>query len=350
MSRLLMLSEIIRKDDFFVPVNLSVEKEKFLGDDSYEPFFEYAPLDFNPDDFKKQLEQEILNNSFDDERVRVLFQGVVRDLMLHLELLRARGTNDFSHKSLMLFGRPSRSLLLRADSLLNDRLRSGFSSDNKRESKSLSSDEVVSLLSSKLEELSLSGWRVVLDNSISGSFSVSNLFKSVKINPDSSISVSDVNRFVARELLVTVRRFVNGSSQPLSFLSVGTDHFLETEEGLKLFFELREGFDDSLFRAALLLRAVDVALNNGFRSVFEFLSSFVSVDEAFFLASLVKGGCGDSSLPGANVIPSLAFSGFEKINSLPADDVDLLMIGRISFNVLPLVKDLLSDGLIKKVV
>ena len=117
-SALTRISNIITDLALFTPNNLLEEKKKFLSDTTYNPQFTYKKTDFNIHSFRRNLEEYLQEPQDEDERISILIQERVRELLIWLRLQEKKGTEEFTPLSLQLYGKPSLRLLEEAKKLL----------------------------------------------------------------------------------------------------------------------------------------------------------------------------------------------------------------------------------------
>jgi uncharacterized protein (TIGR02421 family) len=340
-SELAKISNIITELSLLTPINLEEEKKKFFLDTTYNPQFVYPPLKFPAAALRKDLERYLLKPQHADERISMLMQERVRELLCWIDLQEARGTKDFTQASLALYGRPSARVLAQAENLLE------ATPFEVQEEKPLKAKDVVKFFEQALikEGVEL---EIVLKEDMLSRMSIAK-GKELRINATANFSMLDVQKLLAHEVKTHVRRLGNARKQELDILETGTAHFLETEEGLATFNEDAAGLLSGFAKRSLGARviAVDKAMEISFAEVFAFLLPFVGEEKAFEHTLNMKKGLCDTSKPGGFTKSYIYFSGWLKVKSLPASDMPYLYVGKVSCMHVPLMKELVKEGKVK---
>ncbi len=345
MVSLVVLNALLFDMSFLDPVNMDEEKKKFFGSDSYNPVFEYKKIDFPADSFRTNLEQMLLSPQNEDIRISQMIQDTAREDMLLIDLLKARGTQNFGVISEQIFPAPSKRMISKAKEVLDNIPKvNSPNKDPSKEKKVISSEEMAKRLREAIKELSLPH-RIFIEK-ISSRVKIDNIRQKVIINSDEMFSERDVTKIVAHELKGHAIRFRNGSLQKWELFKAGTARYIETEEGLAKLSEEEEGCLDTNTSAALLL-AVNIARAGSFREVFDDMRSYFSEEKAFKIALRVKRGMGDTSLAGAYTKDGTYFSGYLKLKELSEEDIKILRAGRVAMQYLPVLKELVREKRLK---
>ena len=95
------------------PIDADDVREKFLAGQTRDPVFTYRELSIDPD-----VEEAALNNidvgAVQDTTLGHLLRAKHREMALQVDMLRARGTEDFRQLSVELYGGVSSALLEKA--------------------------------------------------------------------------------------------------------------------------------------------------------------------------------------------------------------------------------------------
>jgi len=155
----------------------------------------------------------------------------------------------------------------------------------------------------------------------------------MKINPFVKLTSLDVKRLTAHEILVHYMRYYNGKIANVKILETGTSNYIETEEGLAVYFEELKGVlsKAQMFIYAGRVIATYYALNNSFYNVFQKLKSYgFENEEAFAITARAKRNLSDTSKKGGFTKDYVYFSGYIKIKKYAKkNDLKDLFIGKI---------------------
>ncbi|MDT9278030.1 MAG: DUF1704 domain-containing protein, partial [Limnospira sp. PMC 737.11] len=142
-----------------------------------------------------------------------------------------------------------------------------------------------------------------------------------------------------------------GQLQPLRLLRFGLTNYMLTEEGMATYHEYRYGVrnPDDTRRYALRVLAAHLSLTNDFHTVFCEVAQHTTIEEAFDIVTRAKRGFEDTSAHGVHVKDKVYFEGFRLVSAhLTAhpEDYSLLMCGKVSIDMLPLMHALQADNLL----
>jgi uncharacterized protein (TIGR02421 family) len=324
------------------PVDVEPNRAAFLAGTAREPDFTYRELEDEPEVLRTEL-ASITVGEIDDPTVGNLLRAKHREVGLQLDMLSARGTEEFLPLSIELYGPVAPRLLAQAEDIL-DRV----------EAPSRGGDEghIGAERFVELAEAELAHYRTIEPD----------IGVHVELRPDTSgIMVSGHDLLVGAAATVGRQRvvpllqhevgthlvtYVNGSYQPLRVMAAGLAGYEETQEGLALFAEYLAGG-----LSAARLRQVAARVVAVHRMVAG--QSFVDV----------HGGLVDAGFP-----PSSAFTTTMRVfrsGGLTKDaiylrglvevlghldgggDLDLFWLGKLSLVDLPLVRDLAERGVLE---
>ncbi|MBN1275837.1 DUF1704 domain-containing protein [Candidatus Woesearchaeota archaeon] len=339
MHPLVRSAAILSDESHLNPANTAEEKKKFFDDHSYEPRFTYRELDADTDALRKGLERTLQQPQDDDGRLSQLMQGRARELMRWLDLLLARGSEEFTQRSIELFGTPDKSLLAEAERLVES------AQPREEEERTISAEEAKERLQEALDELG-PGWRAVIDEQLIAEAHVNPQLQLLRVRAGTTFTPAALRQLIVHEVGVHARRSTNASRQPNPIFTAGTAGYLETEEGLALFHEEEEGCLDGGRQRQVAARVIAVAhaQRHGFAETYRKARSILNDDEdAFKLTVRVKRGLGDTSKPGGLTKDLLYLKGYLRVKELSPEDRKLLYTGKVSYHHLPLIKELVRE-------
>lgn len=316
------------------PVDADEVAEDFIDGDLEHPdqAFTYRELESDPDVLGQQL-AGIDVGSVEDTTLAHLLRAKHREMELHLEMLRARGSEDFLALSIELYGGVSPLLRDRAAALLEEIPGEG---DTER----LDPEAFLELALQEIEY-----YRAV-DNDIRIHAEMRSDVSGVMVDGDTlyvgntcAVTAHRAQALLHHEVGTHLVTHVNGSHQPIHTLATGLAGYDETQEGLAVLAEIACG--GLTLRRLRQLAARVVTVHR--------MVAGASFDEAY--AALV-----DSHMP-----PRSAFNTVMRIyraGGLTKDaiylrglmalldhldsggDLDLLWLGKFSLEDLPLVTEL----------
>ena len=168
----------------------------------------------------------------------------------------------------------------------------------------------------------------------------------IKINSNAKMSQVDAMALAHHELGVHLLTTLNGRSQPLRILSLGSPVNTMTQEGLATFSEHQAGFMTIKRLKILALRVLAVESlikDKSFRSTFMLLKEGYQLDDesAFTITARVFRGGGLTK-------DYLYLRGFQRILNAreTAEDFNNLLIGKASLDHLPMITRLISKGIL----
>jgi hypothetical protein len=169
----------------------------------------------------------------------------------------------------------------------------------------------------------------------------------IEINKNEEFTTLDIERLKAHEIGVHYMRYYNARKFGIKLFEVGTEGYLETEEGLAAFNEYDKGVLSSaqLFVYAGRVLATYYCTKKSFYGVFKKLKKYGFTDKvAFSITFRAKRNLSDTSLKGGFTKDYVYFKGFEQIKKFAkSNDINKLFIGKIS------IKNLKSlDSFIEK--
>ncbi len=318
------------------PTNAAEARKAFFAGD--EPVFKYREL---PDlgEIAAQLDK-IDPSTPNDPTVAHLAEGLVKELRLRLELLRNRDTDQAFFVAMELFGHVEDSTLHLAEKILSH----PFERTPPR--KTLSAAEFSVMAKAEIDKYRAAfpelTAEVLLTDSRPGIMVEGG---DLYLGAPGRIDIDTVPGLLAHEIGTHVLTFANGQAQPLQMLSFGLAGYDELQEALGVLAEyLTSGLTVARLRmlASRVLVAHRRTLGAGFREVHsEMLSlgfrrreSFTTVMRAF--------------RAGGNTKDAIYLRGFNRLIEHIRSGVDLptLFVGKISFEAIPLIADLIERGVL----
>lgn len=326
----------------FTPINIEEEKNKFFANTerTYNPQFTYPEIDFSIEEYRKTLEQYLLQPQ-EDEVYTQLVHERIRELLLWLDLHEWKGRKDIARISAVLWGLPSRTILSEAHNII-------ASTPLEKEERDLLGKDIIAELQDTLNEMGFTDWKIELEEGTTRA-QLNTQKNILRIDPKGTFSENDIEKLTVHEILTHVQRYENGKQQDHFIFSLGTAQQLETEEGLATFSEDKAGVltDQVLRRLALMALSVEFSQTHSFAQTFAYLVDYVDEEKAFTMTMRIKRGFSDTSMPGAFSKSHLYFTGYQKLQALKKEDVPYLFVGKISYIHLPLIKQLVQEGKVR---
>ncbi|MFC1722508.1 tyrosine/phenylalanine carboxypeptidase domain-containing protein [Nanoarchaeota archaeon] len=314
------------------PTNLNVEQEKVMKDGDYNPQFEYAPLLFDPDKMREELDainehESVLGEVFNAKR---------NEFLDKIDMLVNRGNKRFSIYSKKAYGFPSESTLRKAAEMLN------LESD--KEEKTITAKKALGIIGSELIHY---GFRYELsEKEMSATASVLATSRKLFLRQGYMFSPNYVKRIIIHEIGTHVLRAENGRLQPFMLFVQGFPNYLVTEEGLAVWNEEKFGLlsKETLRNYAARALAVRMAKTESFAKIYNHLRQYFSDSWAFRLTARVKRGLGDTAQPGGATRDYSYLEGYMKVKEYLKEDTKEKMMkmytGKVSLEYVDKVFDM----------
>jgi uncharacterized protein (TIGR02421 family) len=322
------------------PVDVEDQRVEFLRGAITEPAFSYRPLEDDPDVMDAMLAAVDVGD-VEDATLGHLLRAKHRELALQLDMLRARDTADFLPLSIELYGTVSPALLARAEAILDQIEVPARSRD----------DHVDAARFAELAEVELAHYRAI----------DADIGVHVEIRPDATgVMVSGCDLIVGQTTDVYSHRvhallqhevgthlvtYVNGTYQPIRVMAAGLAGYEETQEGLAVLAEYLVGGLSAFRLRQLAARVVAVHGTVAGRSFAEVHHDLVdagfSASSAFTTTMRVfrSGGLTKDAVYLRGLVDLLGHLG-------EGGDLDLLWLGKVSLDTLPLVAELFERGVL----
>lgn len=317
------------------PINEDIQKDLFLSGDVDNPAFEYLPID--PDEDPVKIKEELKKLSVPWGLMRSYYRQKIKRTELTNKLTLHRGNYKKRLEiSKALYGKPSTDLIKKAKKILSEVV-------NIEEDAGVSVEEFVKKIRSALIRNNLNDWSVEIINK--RSMMVQQELKKIFVGKDVPRSNEEIERLLVHEIGWHVTRAANGYKQRLKLFVTGFPNYYISEEGGALFLEKKLGILDpgTLRKYAARVLAVD-ALYKGksFREVFNIVKAHgFSKDNSWGITLRVfRGGA-----LGKDYIYLKGLYELEK-NIKKKEDLELMYIGKVSYEDLRFVRKLIDKKLI----
>lgn len=314
------------------PINQKEELTKFLQDNNYNPQFKYH-------DYAEEYEQTIKNLKkihYDDSDLGYLFKERIDELALYAELIKARGSSEFTQISARLFGIPT------AEDLATLSLKK---IKHKKEEKNITSEQLKLIFEEKIREYGLKYWKVNISKRIL-THCITNKNKHVILRNDLLFNKSRAEELIIHELETHLLTNENGSRQKYKLFQLGFANYLETQEGLAIYnIRSRTGQLEQESPKNRLIEAIYLSTNNTFSELYKILrSKRLTKKAALNICLRVKRGLHDTASHGAFTKDYLYHSGYQSIKKYVEEGGDLrdLYFGKYNLKDLPYIKNINS--------
>lgn len=327
------------------PVNAAEAWADFeRGDFETAPAFRLRPLEFEPDLVRRELYDLEIEN-VEDPALHALFLAKRDELARQLTALQDRDTARFLYGSLQLYGAVAPSLVATAEELLE--AIPDQPPGTGRGTGTVAAGAFADAAHAEVEHYRAQ--RPDFPDSIEVRADVSDLMVSFGrlLIPESATFRADrVDALLHHEIGTHVVTYLNGARQPLSLMTTGLPGYDETQEGLAVLAEyLIGGLDPRRLRvlAGRVVAITQLLDGAGFPDIFETLRTThrIPAKTAWSIASRVVVG-------GGQVKDAIYLRGIARILDALAEglDLDLLLVGKLSLDHVPLVQDLLERGVL----
>ncbi len=217
------------------PMNAVDLRDDFIAGRIDNPEFVYRELSTEPE-VTEQLLSEVNLLSVEDPAVATLLRGKHRELSLQVEMLRARGTDDFRSLSVELFGGITPDLRDRATTILErvpPRKSSGVL---------VGAEDLLTLASAEIDYYRGIDPDIAMHAEIRGDVSgVMVSADTLLIGPEAAVASERANALLQHEVGTHLVTQVNGLAQPIQVLGTGLAGYDETQEGLAVLAEIAVG-------------------------------------------------------------------------------------------------------------
>jgi uncharacterized protein (TIGR02421 family) len=314
------------------PVNEASERKRFFKEPDHNPMFKYKRPSSCEKLFRKLDEIELGQ----DAMSRLLLQRLEKFKRTNA-MIQNIGKSEFTFFSKGIFDKPSQELVAKAQEILKTM--------PEKEENNIPAKKVLVEMKKVMRTLNLKDWKVGYKN-MSANAAVITSKKSVFVKKKAKFSKDFLKRIVVHEIGTHVFRALNGDKQPYKIFFTGLPNYLGTEEGLAVNIEeMHHCLKINTLRTyAGRALAVNLALQKGFRDVFNDLKQYFNDDFAWKLTLRAKRGLIDTSKPGAYTKDYLYLDGYYKVKKFlednPEHGLKQLYYGRIDVEQVPLISQL----------
>jgi len=256
------ISAISEKMDFIsrvTPVNTNEEWQKFQKKKfNYSPNFSYRLISLDPEIEKRKLFNIPMEN-IEHPTLAFLLRSKRMEVEKQLIMLEERGTKEFLHTSLSIFGELDEDLKKTAINLLNNEL-----PNEQPETDLVNAVEFTRAADAELEIYRRKFPRLILTVKIKDN--VNGLIVSgpeLLVSKHLSISRARMNALIQHEIGTHILTYCNGREQPLGLMYAGFAGYEQTQEGIAVLSEyLVGGLDfNRLKLLAARVMAVDALIS-----------------------------------------------------------------------------------------
>lgn len=318
------------------PVNLEEELERCRLDDAYNPVFLPSAMKIDLD----QTEEGLRKIETDDSPLGILLRKKKRELMLKIELLRARGNSEkFSAASLALFGAPSTALLGFAEAHLKSRVACDIQVSD---AALLNADQAKHAFDAVMLAYGLHDWQVTIKSGMISDCAVGG--KKIFIRSGARFSRMHIESLVAHEIETHVLTAENGAIQPYEIFRRGFANYLDTQEGLAIYSQIRvlSPHHEKRYLHAKSVLGVAYAMEHSFAETRRYLTNELGFtpEKALMKTADLKRGISRTSEQGAFTKALVYFRGYRAIEQFVRDggDIRRLYAGKIALEDLSLIE------------
>ena len=308
---------------------------------SAEPTLRLRELDFDPDLLRRDLYNLEVEN-VDDPALAALFRSKRDEIGRQITALEDRDTSRFLYGTLQLYGDVSDPLLADAQTLL-DSIPPQAPSSNTVTAGAFADAARREFERYRTTYPEFPTWLEVRDDVSELMVSYGRLF----IPGTATVRADRVDALLHHEIGTHVVTYQNGARQPLRLLATGLPGYDETQEGLAVLAEYATGGLDPRRLRVLAGRVLAVARllqGAGFGQIFELLHDAYDFPPrtAWSIATRVVVGGGSTK-------DVVYLRGITRVLAYLAEgrDLDILFVGKLSLDHVPLIQDLLERGVLE---
>lgn len=321
------------------PVNLEEELVRLRADTSYNPVF----LQHQGSADLAELESNLRKIEADDSPLGILLKKKRRELLLKVDLLRARGDAvRFTAASLALYGTPSPALIGFAASHIKSRM----ASDLRGRGDVMDSRQAKQKFEQALSGYGLHEWQVVVKEELISDCAVGG--KRIFVRKHALFTASHIDSLIAHEIETHVLTAENGAAQPYHIFRRGLANYLDTQEGLAIYNQMRvlSPHHEKRYLHAKNVLAVAYAMEHSLAEVRKYLTEQLGFgpEKALMKAIDCKRGFSRTEEPGSFTRGLTYFRGYRAIEQFAREGGDLkrLYVGKVAIEDLPLIEQILD--------
>jgi len=344
------LAKESQKFDFLLLITPLNNHEAWLQfkKDNYrkEPVFHYRPMPIDPDLVKRNLYNLRIEDIY-DPTVAYILRDKRRELDDMMTMLASRGTADFKHGSMMVFGTVSDDLFEMAKALLI--AIDSLPARETVEEEYLNAQEFARLAEAEIAYLRQQAPQfnttVRIRDDVSGimvNHGTLNISKQYQISKRRAIAL------IQHEIGTHVVTYFNGKEQTFSSFRQGVPGYEQLQEGLAVLAEyLIGGLTNERLRilAGRVIAVRNMVMGNSFLDTFTLLHEEYnfSLYTAYTMTMRVYRAGGLTK-------DAVYLQGFIELIRYIQDgkDLNILTIGKIREDYLPIISDLVQRGILRK--
>lgn len=325
------------------PVDVEANRHAFLHGSASEPSFTYRELEDDPDVMRTVLDAVDVAD-VDDRTLGHLLRAKHRELELRLDMLAARDTEDFLPLSIELYGAVAPGLLGHAESLL-ERLEGSTGTEDRER---IDAAQFLALAEAELAHYRTIdadiGVHVEIRQDTSGIL-VSG--RNLILGAAARVPTDRAHALLQHEIGTHLLTYINGAHQPLRVMAAGLAGYEETQEGLAILAEFLVGGLSAERLRQLAGRVVAVHhMTTG--------ASFAQVHRRLVDAGFSRTGAFTTTMrafrSGGLTKDAIYLRGFLGVlgHLSRGGTLDLLWLGKLSLEDLPLVGELADRGALQE--
>ena len=334
----------MRKLDLFqylIPINISEEKSKFLSKlfkrKVYNPSFSYERILFDIDNTIKVLEKMKKDFSKLDHPLVHYYEKDINENIQVIINISNRSAKSFPEWLSGIYGFPNKNDY----EFALDIVKNLGDSNAHANIYDITSNFLKSRIESCLKDSNIIGWKILLKNSSARIF-VSSITKTITIKKEALFNSHEIQRLLVHEIGVHVLRYENGSKQKFILFSKGFPGYLETEEGLAIFSEKRNGLLSNIALTKYCCRLIASYLSRyqGFYDIFKEIVLYLDPNDAFDIVMRIKRGLLDTNQIGGFTKDQIYLTGLRKLEMQNNNTVRKLFFGKLGLSDLSIIDTL----------
>ena len=324
-------------------LNLAQEKKIFFENIEngiiYNPWFEYQKKEFDTEKIK-ELKNLKIDLKDDYYNIKLLYKQRIKSKLYEIKCHQNWGDPISTRYVLKYRGEPNLSLLNKAKDYCNnyERKKIKFTTMTAMQAGELINEEVFRLTGEKI--------KINYVLCMASKMNIMPADQTICINSSEEFTSFDVERLKVHEIGVHYLRYFNGKNLNIKLLQKGTSNYIETEEGMAVYFEEIKGVSSNAQMHIYAGRVIATyyALRMSFYEVFNILKEYGFSDEnAFNMVTRAKRNISDTSKPGGFTKDYVYFKGYFRIKRYAQNhDISELFIGKIKLEDVHLLRALID--------
>ncbi len=328
--------------EYLTPLNLLTEKKRFflsLKENSrYNPIFKYNKIRYERKHALSILEGLAREFENTDSTLSCFYLELIEDDTDWINNLCEKRTTDFCGWISNLYGKPEDSLYKQALDIIGS-----LELENVNET-SISSTEMRAKVADRLRQSNITDWNVEIKDSSARIF-VNPVTKTIGIRKEATFSSREIDRLMAHEIGIHVRRYENGSRQRYLLFRKGFPNYMSTEEGLAILSESKNDLLSSkdLAKYCARLIASYLCFSCDFWDLFKSINTYLNVNDSFDVVARVKRGLVHTEQFGGFTKDQIYIAGYLEVKRLPLERIRRLFLGKIGIQHLDFIDQM--DGI-----